>query len=370
MKNNKQTPLVSIVCVTYNQERYITDALESFVAQNADFPIEIIVSDDCSTDSTPDIISNFAKKHPNMRPIFNKQNIGVVNNFYKAIRLAKGDYIALCEGDDFWVNPKKLQRQAEFLEENKSYALCFHPVKVMVDDKIIEGEVYPDRKSVSAFTVDELLKRNFIQTNSVMYRRQRAYPNIPEDVLPVDWYLHIYHAKQGKIGYINTPMAVYRRHPGGIWWKDQENKVDFWQRNAVRHLRLFESMEKLFDDEPEKQEIIRETTRELLNTIGDELDGDSGLSILIVLACSFPNYTALAIARDARENKLLKAKGQQQELEAKLLREEMELLRQDRQNLISLLSHRDAAIREIKNSKSWKITKPIRDLGKLRALRK
>lgn len=122
-------PLVSIVCTTYNQVDYIRDCLKGFLMQDVDFPIEILIHDDCSTDGTTKIIKEYAAKYPEIiNPIYEKENQyqqgkPAGNNVWNIPR-AKGKYIAFCEGDDFWTDPMKLKRQVDFLESNPDYGLC------------------------------------------------------------------------------------------------------------------------------------------------------------------------------------------------------------------------------------------------------
>ncbi len=249
-------PKVSVVCVTYNQEQYIRQTLDGFVMQKTDFAFEVIIADDCSSDNTPAIIEEYSQKYPDIfKPILRRKNVGVLQNFLGALRASKGDYIALCEGDDYWTDPEKLQKQADFLDNNKTYALCFHPVKVVFENNEKETEVFPKLRDKSKFTLELLLKQNFIQTNSVMYRRQ-TYEVMPENIMPVDWYLHVYHAKYGNIGFINRTMSVYRRHPGGLWWDSYNDLDSIWRKHGLAHLELFIEMLKLYGNNKTYRSII------------------------------------------------------------------------------------------------------------------
>lgn len=251
MANN---PKVSIVVVTYNHDKYIRQALESFLQQQTNFDFEIVVADDCSTDKTQEIIREFADAHPDIFKItLRKKNIGVVPNFMGAMRAATGKYLALCEGDDYWVDSKKLQTQADFLDRHSGYALCFHPVKVVFENGKSDDFIFPEDSDSSKFTLEELLNRNFIQTNSVMYRKQN-YNTVPDNILPLDWYLHVYHARFGTIGFINKVMSVYRRHPAGLW-SDSHNS-EFWEKYGIQRLSMFVEIAKLFREDKEKSSLI------------------------------------------------------------------------------------------------------------------
>ena len=131
-------PLVSISCITYNHAPYIRQCLDGFVMQKTNFPFEILIHDDASDDGTSDIIREFEKAYPSViKPLFEEENQwskgrrgSVVFNFPRA----KGKYIALCEGDDYWTDPLKLQKQVDFLEAHPEYAMCFHNVKVIAEE--------------------------------------------------------------------------------------------------------------------------------------------------------------------------------------------------------------------------------------------
>lgn len=249
---------VSIVSISYNQEKYIAQALESFVKQRTNFMFEIIIADDGSTDRTPDIISGYAEKFPDLfKPILRKKNIGIQPNLVDAMQKATGQYVALCEGDDYWTDPLKLQKQVDFLDKKPEYSLCFHLVKVFYENKENGTSIYPDPDNLPTLTTESLLQRNFIQTNSVMYRR-KSYDHTPLDILPLDWYLHLYHAMSGKIGLIKDVMSAYRRHSGGVWWNPNENADGIWLRHGVAHLRLYEEFLKLLGNNSKYASIVHE----------------------------------------------------------------------------------------------------------------
>ena len=217
-------PLVSILCVTYNHKDYIAQALDSFLMQKTNFKFQVIVGDDCSTDGTTEILKEYAKKYPDIiKPIFREKNIGSTKNSLEVYSNAKTPYVAICEGDDYWIDEYKLQKQVDFLESNPDYAICFHPVKVMYDGFDFEktDEIYPTQKMIESGTTFELLlKTNFIQTTSVVYRWMFNQTNTRQyflDISPGDWFISLLHAKEGKIKMLPEIMAVYRRHPQGVW---------------------------------------------------------------------------------------------------------------------------------------------------------
>ncbi|MDB5167019.1 MAG: glycosyl transferase [Candidatus Saccharibacteria bacterium] len=274
------SPRVSVICVTYNQERYIRQTLDGFLAQKTKFPFEVIVADDCSNDGTPTIIKEYAKSYPNIfKPILRKKNVGILDNFYDSMRTADGEYLAICEGDDYWTDPQKLQKQVDFLDKNTEYSMCFHPVKVHFENGDSKDYISPDPEVKKTFTQKELIERNFIQTNSVMYRRQ-SYDAMPKKMMPVDWYLHLYHAQFGKIGFINEVMSVYRRHPGGVWWGSQANLNKTIIKHGTGWLGLHANILKLYSKNPDYRKIIEGS---IINTFRMFVESDKKYHSALVL---------------------------------------------------------------------------------------
>lgn len=236
---------LSIVCITYNHARFIRDALNGFVMQKTNFPFEILVHDDASTDGTADVIREYEAKYPDLfRCVYQTENQWGKKDPCKdfLFPMVQGKYVALNEGDDYWTDENKLQKQVDFMELHPDFSVCFHPVIVHWDDDSRTDTVFPTKKerfNKTVLTLDDLLKHNFIQTNSVVYRwrfHQDSLNLVPRNILPGDYFLHLLHAQVGKIGFLNDVMSVYRRHRGGIWTgKDKQAAKDkFW--NAVHAL--------------------------------------------------------------------------------------------------------------------------------------
>jgi glycosyltransferase involved in cell wall biosynthesis len=216
------TPLVSIICSAYNHEDYIAEALDGFVMQKTSFPFEIIVHDDASTDKTASIVKDYERKFPELfSNIYQREN-----QFSKAIgsitkltyTVAKGKYIALCEGDDYWIDENKLQKQVDFLESNADYCICFHRVYELQDQILALSDFNTSEKEES-YTIEDLSKGNIIHTPSVIFRN-RLIEKFPDWFLhsPInDYVLHMLNARHGKIKYLPEPMSVYRKHNQGIW---------------------------------------------------------------------------------------------------------------------------------------------------------
>lgn len=210
--------LVSICCIAYNHDKYISQALEGFVAQKTNFAFEVIVHDDASTDETVDIIRGYVDKYPDIiKPIFQTEN-----QYSKGIKVsstyvwprARGRYIALCEGDDYWTDLYKLQKQVDFLEANEDFALCFHKVKVLMQDgSLVDDFITKVPRHVT--TVKDLAKRgNYIHTPSVVLRNDFTIPDWFLNCPIGDYPLYLIAARQGKIKYLEDTMAVYRNGVG------------------------------------------------------------------------------------------------------------------------------------------------------------
>jgi glycosyltransferase involved in cell wall biosynthesis len=267
--NSTVPPKVSIVSISYNQEKYIEKALDSFVMQKADFGFEVVIADDCSTDRTQEIILRYAKKYPDIiKPIIRENNIGIQPNLIDALRHASGEYIALCEGDDYWTDVLKLQTQADFLDKNRTASLVFHPVKVFFDKGEESEYIYPTESDPDQFSAENLIRSNFIQTNSVMYRKQK-YDSLVADMMPFDWYLHLFHAQYGKIGFINKVMSAYRRHEGGVWWGSNKKKDEFWIRYGLVHLRTLDEIDSMYGMNKKDKLAINEAASRIYDALLD-----------------------------------------------------------------------------------------------------
>jgi glycosyltransferase involved in cell wall biosynthesis len=211
---------VSVSLITYDHERFIAQAIESVLSQKADFEWEVVVGDDCSTDRTGEIVREFADRYPGrVRALPSERNLGLVGNFARTFRACRGEYVALLDGDDYWTNPLKLQRQVEFLDSHPECSICFHDVAVLLPDDILCATNYTAANQKEISGVLDLFETNFIATCSAMLRRDALaelpswYPSCRWE----DWPLYILYAERGKIGYLSEVMAVYRNHGRGLW---------------------------------------------------------------------------------------------------------------------------------------------------------
>jgi glycosyltransferase involved in cell wall biosynthesis len=269
----KLKPTVCIVCICYNQEKYIAQAIDSFLMQKKDtFDLQIIISDDASTDNTQNIIKSYLDSHKNITTIFRNVNTGGEENYLNALSLAKSTYVIYCEGDDYFSDPLKLEKQVAFLEKNLDFSICFHPVDIIYEDKSKEKVVFPDKEYLfnkTVLTIDDLLIHNFIQTNSALYRWRFVDKkiNIPKGILPMDYYLHLLHAEVGKIGFLKNIMSVYRKHAQGIWWGVGVSE-DWFLKNGFKHANFYLEIIKNFNITKERQTLFINAINDLIkNTL-------------------------------------------------------------------------------------------------------
>lgn len=209
--------MISIIVLTYNQEKYIANALDSILMQQVDEPIEIIIGDDHSLDHTSTICSDYQKKHPNIiRHIYNKQNLGLVENFIKMIQLCKGEYLALCDGDDYWIDERKLLKQVEVLRKEKDIVLVHTSRNFHTDsDDIIKGNTIEQHIAESP---QQLLFSSYICVPTVMCRMNAIQKVLIEYKTLYDKYkwkmqdypLWLLLGLQGRFRYIPDITANYR----------------------------------------------------------------------------------------------------------------------------------------------------------------
>ncbi len=211
---------VCVRMITYNHAKYIAQAVESVLMQETNFPYELIIGEDCSTDGTRDIVVDYQRRYPDkIRLLLAEQNLGALENARRTRAASRGQYIALLEGDDYWTSPFKLQKQVDFLDTHSECALCFHATEVVYEDGSKQPHLFlpPGRKPT--YQLEDLLQGNFMVTCSVMFRNGLV-SEIPEWCyhLPIgDWPLNLLHAQHGEIGYLDEALAVYRKHGGGVY---------------------------------------------------------------------------------------------------------------------------------------------------------
>lgn len=234
MTDNKEIK-VTVRCITYNQKEYIRQCLDGFVMQQTNFRFEAIVHDDASSDGTADIVREYAEKYPDIiKPIFETENqyskhdgsLGRILNAH-----TRGKYVALCEGDDYWTNPHKLQKQADFLDANPQCSLTYHACKNVFSTPCKVN--YLSGENVKEFYTDVDLIDYPFQTATVMYRKEIIDSELYKKATAIgctsgDTIFFLTASRFGTIEGINEQMSVYRRHEGGIS-QHMYDMVNLWK---------------------------------------------------------------------------------------------------------------------------------------------
>ena len=248
-------PLVSISTITFNHGPYLREALDSFLMQKTDFPFEIVIHDDCSTDDTIDIIKEYTERYPDiMRPMYEEENqyskgISNISGVYNFPR-ARGKYIALCEGDDYWSDDSKLQKQFDYMEAHPECALCCHAAGVVSEDNAFRttAELKPFAASGVISAEDVISKKENIPTASMFFRTEYAkhlpkwYFDCPVGDIP----LQLAMLMQGGVYYMGDIMSMYRMGRAGSWGEsmDDDKARLKWENHYNAMLKLYEAFDK------------------------------------------------------------------------------------------------------------------------------
>lgn len=246
--------VVSIRCIAFNQEKYIRDTLEGFVKQKTKFRFEAIVHDDCSTDGTASVIREYAEKYPSIiKPIFETENQyskmdGSLNKIMNDH--LRGKYIAFCEGDDYWTDPLKLQKQVDFLEAHPDYSMCVTNINIQKNNNTIHPSIWNKNSDEDLIMKDIILNGGmYIGTCSILLRRE-IFQQIPKEMNGLhvgDYPLQIFMGANGKVRQLKDVTCVYRYMSEGSWtqkFNKQENKkaiLDY----ILKEQKLLDVMDKV-----------------------------------------------------------------------------------------------------------------------------
>ncbi|HSJ69311.1 MAG TPA: glycosyltransferase [Anditalea sp.] len=215
-------PKVSVWLTTYNHEAFIGRALESILMQKTSFSYEIVIGEDCSTDNTRQIVKSYKSKYPDkLRLFLPDQNLGMVAMFKASYEMCHGHYVAWMDGDDYWIDPYKLQKQVDFLDSNPEYVLHFHKVNILKSNKeIYDGYAPPKMNSDFSLEIKHLLKGyNPIASSSVLHRNvlKGKLPDWFFDLVFLDYSFYLFLLRYGKFKYSKEKMSIYRVHEGGAY---------------------------------------------------------------------------------------------------------------------------------------------------------
>ena len=239
------TPLVATSTLTYNHEPYIRDCLDGILMQKTTFPVRVVVFEDCSTDATREIVKEYQTKYPHLFvTVFTSHNTygkperrEALKPYFEARAVAK--YIALCEGDDYWIDPLKLQKQVDFLEANPEYSMCFTNAKIVFDGIVASksGELLYSHLQSKLYTGVEILNKWTVPTASVLfrnyYKEKKAMP-IDNRFMLGDIVLFLWLAELGKLWCINDKTVVYRRNLNGATYKKYDYNIRVNHYLAIR----------------------------------------------------------------------------------------------------------------------------------------
>lgn len=250
----KETPIISVVVVTYGHEKFIEECINNILTQNCNFEIEVIVANDCSPDSTNELIQSIIKNNPKsyqIRYIEHQSNIGMIANFIYALKESRGEYIAICDGDDFWTDTLKLQKQVDFLEKNNDYNLVGH------------FSMSSEGKDLGKFRIDtfefkDIYQKNVrIPTASLVFRNNIIYPDWMFNIYGGDRALIFLNAQKGKLKVLPFFGSFYRVHEGGAEHNSKKNKFNLAIRNIREEFIYYSLLKKDYDVSIIKKRIFK-----------------------------------------------------------------------------------------------------------------
>ena len=216
-------PVVSVICTAYQHVNFIRQAIEGFLMQETTFPIEILIHDDASTDGTAEIVNEYADRYPDLiKATLQKENQYSRGNRPGIIlsTMSRGKYLAICEGDDYWISPSKIQDQCKFLEENSKINICGGICKIEFDAGVMNSHASEFKPKIhkSIFTVNEIISEFFLHTSTLLVRKNSFINiNFPSSIIAGDQFMRVMCSHPHGAGFIWKEMSVYRVHEGGTW---------------------------------------------------------------------------------------------------------------------------------------------------------
>lgn len=251
-------PLISVFMPVYNHGPYVEQAIAGVMSQKTQYPFELIICDDFSTDGSREIIDRLAAEHPNIVKSYQPHNTKGVRNMMQGLSLVRGKYVAMCEGDDYWTDPGKLQTQASFLEANPDFTVSTHKVEMVYTDAPCDHE-YPryiyknclsddQRVRDGIFYADEVVDNYYMHTSSMVFRWKfrEGLPEYFRMRMLLDHFLLLIHAADGKIKYFDKPMSAWRRHIDGYSYAQLHDKGLFFQKEGNDWLKCYREMDRYF----------------------------------------------------------------------------------------------------------------------------
>jgi glycosyltransferase involved in cell wall biosynthesis len=240
----KQKPLVSVHLLTYNHEKFIAQSIESAVNQQTNFPFEIVIGDDHSTDGTSEIVDKYAAQYPELiRVVRGKINGGPQPNSIRILENSQGKYMAALEGDDYWIDTLKLQKQVDFMENNPDFSICFTNTRVEFFENKEEPYLLNSNIAKDVFELKDLIAETevwFMGTDTLFYTMSSIFPVQPwfHKTKSGDIPMIMLAARHGKIKYLPDVTAAYRRHAAGASNTDHKDDAVFLENRIMMYTNL------------------------------------------------------------------------------------------------------------------------------------
>ena len=236
----EQYPLLSVCLITYNHFKYIKQAIDGVLMQKVDFSWELIIADDFSTDGTREILLEYKKKYPQfITLILQEKNVGAAQNWLDLITSPKSKYIAYLEGDDYWTDENKLQKQIDFLEENEGYSGCFHYTQILNEDAIL-GRLFREHYSTLDFGVEDTISDvALFHTSSFLFMKKALeLPLWFQKISSGDMALFSIVAAKGRLRCLPETMSVYRHHIGGI--TKSKGLIEYYNEDRIKLMNFLD----------------------------------------------------------------------------------------------------------------------------------
>lgn len=232
--------MVTVICVTYNHEKYLAQTLDSFIMQKTSFKFKVFVGEDCSTDGTREILRKYAEKYPEIIvPFYRENNLGAMENTYDLLMHLTSPFVAYCEGDDYWTDEYKLQKQYDLMQQKSYLRACFHNTEMLNNRDFANDWFCPDKnnrilipgsypsfnQNIKEFDANYYIKTAPAHTSSMFFRwnYEVKIPNEFVNYPSGDHFMMLIQLGKGKIGFISDVMSVYRRNETGLTWADGDN---------------------------------------------------------------------------------------------------------------------------------------------------
>jgi len=242
----KDAPIVSVCIITYNHEKFISQTLNSVLMQKTSFTFEVVIGEDYSTDNTRSICEEYAQNHKDIIHLLpTNKNYGMVPNFLRTYKQCKGKFIALVEGDDYWIDPYKLEIQFSTLKSNPEYSICFHNAIILWERINKEPKLFNSFYQPKEINFSQALYKWSMATGSIMFKKDRLHiPTWFNEIRNWDWLLQLLLLEKNNGVYINRIMSVYRKHIEGNSFNPDYSD----EQTLLRKIDLLTRLLKLFDN--------------------------------------------------------------------------------------------------------------------------